>query len=117
MNESVTYVSNLAAKQERKAVNAAVLYTLYTEDKIGIERIVGRHFDGFTILNARGYFRGESELSVTIEIVGTPADKAKVYALAEDIRRTNAQYSVLVTEQRINATFVEAPSNAHEAAQ
>lgn len=124
MNESIGYVSSLQADQERHAIGRKVLYTLYTEDKLGTETIVGRYFDGFTCYNTRGYWRGVAELSVAIEIVATSADKATVYRLAEDIRRTNRQTSVLVTETNIHATFVEASgadypiaTRAHEAAE
>ena len=84
------------------------LYRLYTEDIPGAEQLVHWGFEGFTILQAQGYWKGQSESSLVIEILaeGTEHDEAKIFALAERIKACNKQESVLVTAQIIEAKFV-----------
>jgi hypothetical protein len=70
-------------------------YRLYTERFANLGEIASRHFDGFTIVDSVGYWKGQREDSAIIEVV-TDAPH-KIGELAEDIRTTNHQQAVLVT--------------------
>jgi hypothetical protein len=63
-------------------------------DRAAIEQILNRHFDGFTILPARGCWHKVCENSVVIQIAG--ATEAQVRKAAEELRSAGKQESVLV---------------------
>lgn len=73
---------------------------LYTEDKnrAGIESILGKHFDGYTLIPAIGSWHGTKEKTVA-EILG--ADKSEVQHASSEIKTLNNQESVLVTESPV----------------
>jgi len=75
-----------------------MLYRIFTERKPNLARLASRHFDGFTLTEATGYWQGQPEPSAVIEVIldGHPDDKARVYALANLIKHENLQQSVLV---------------------
>ena len=70
------------------------IYRLYTERRVNLAELTSRYFDGFTLIDAVGYWQGNAELSTIIEVIGTPADYVRVFTLARDIRKTNGQQSV-----------------------
>lgn len=73
------------------------MYRIYTKDKnrSKIEHLVSASHDGFTLIPAIGFYQGKQEKSLIIEILETTlADAVK---LAESIKRSNRQASVLVT--------------------
>lgn len=74
--------------------------TIYTADvnRAGIEDILKRHFDGFTMVPARGCWHGSCEGSLVIQIAG--ASVAELRRAAEEIRVANKQQSVLVVAPR-----------------
>ncbi len=75
-----------------------MLYRIHTEDKNkqDVLDMVAEVFDGFTVIEATGYWKGKREKSLIIEI-DTPADRARdVLGLAARIRDYNAQEAVLV---------------------
>jgi len=78
-----------------------VIYRIYTEDKNRdqVEQIVGKYFDGFTIIEATGYWAGEREKSIIIEHVGAGGklDRMAVTDLAYEIKGVNQQTAVLIT--------------------
>lgn len=78
-----------------------MLYRIFTEDKNQdeLEKLVTKHFDGFTVVKGSGFWRAQKENSLIIEIVTDDTD-AKINALAGDIKRLNGQEAVLV--QKIN---------------
>ena len=63
-------------------------------DRTAIEEILSRHFDGFTILPARGCWHKVCENSLVIQIAG--AREAEVRKAAEELRVAGKQQSVLV---------------------
>ena len=83
------------------------MFRIYTEDldRAGIERIVSARFEGFTEISAIGFWQGQRENSLVIEISTSDADK--VNEIAESIRVFNHQTSVMVTESAEATTFVE----------
>jgi len=85
----------------------AIRYRIYTEDIQGTEDIAAQHFSAFTIMKTRGYFRGEPEHSIIIEIVGCVADRPLVNKVARIIREKNEQRLVLVTSDNVDLNLIE----------
>ena len=98
----------LAREQERKALNAAIVYRLYTEDTVGVvptplSGLIVRYFPGASIFyGVLGIWEGQIEKAVVIEILATSADLQSIIHLAGDIKVQNRQSSVLVTWQSIS---------------
>jgi hypothetical protein len=71
------------------------IHRLYTEQKNKrlITRLLKEHFESFTLQPVTGYYRGNSEKAIVVEIVGaTPSAIRKV---AEQIKKMNGQKSIL----------------------
>jgi hypothetical protein len=71
------------------------IHRLYTEQKNKrvITRLLSEHFQSFTLQPVTGYYRGNSEKAIVVEIVGaTPLTIRKV---AEQIKKMNGQKSIL----------------------
>jgi len=85
-----------------------MLYRLYTEriNLPNIKKIVSSQFDGFTLTNGEGYWRGESEESLIIEIVSNDDIEAKVINLAKLIKLENNQESVLLQVLENSSIFI-----------
>lgn len=81
-----------------------IRYRLHTEHIA--PTLVTRYFDGFSIVKAHGYYKGKSEASVIVEIIGTLADADKVRALAHDIREQYRQAEVWITTEEVSLTRV-----------
>lgn len=76
------------------------LYRICTED-VGADRtkeIIGKHFDGFTLLYGEGVWKGISERALVVEIMGDgSADESlRIGALCEAIKAENHQEAVLL---------------------
>jgi len=85
-------------------------YRLYTERFDNIGALASQRFDGFTLIESRGYWQGAPEDSVIVEVVTDDASKVK--ALAEDIRRTNHQQAVMVTSEPVTVEWALAPTDS-----
>lgn len=74
-----------------------MLYRIFTEDvnRQTVVHMVSQSFDGFTVYSTIGYWKGEREHSLTIEISGK-VSKAKVFKLAKAIKIYNKQQNVLI---------------------
>ena len=85
-----------------------LIYRIYTEDlnREKIEQNVSDFFDGFTVYSAIGFWKTKKEKSLIIEILGKESDKRNVFWLADLIKESNKQESVLVTTEIIAADFV-----------
>ena len=72
------------------------VFRIYTENvnRKEVLQVVAKKFENFTFQPTTGYFRGQPEKSVVIEIVN--ASKKDVAQVAKRIRRINGQKSVLV---------------------
>ena len=83
------------------------MFRIYTEDvnREEIERIVSARFEGFTEIPAIGFWQGQRENSLVIEISTSDVDAVK--DIAESIRVFNHQTSVMVTESAEATTFVD----------
>ncbi len=67
-------------------------------DREVIEGILNRHFDGFTILPARGCWHKLCENSIVIQVAG--ASEKQIRQAAEELRVAGKQESVLVVIPR-----------------
>jgi hypothetical protein len=78
------------------AITHCDLASIYVADydRTSIEQIVSRHFDGFTILPARGCWHKVCEGSVVIQIAG--ATEPELRKTAEELRIAGKQEQVLL---------------------
>lgn len=119
MKQSSSLVRDLANAQERHATVESIAYYLYTEDKPNLHELTARYFQGATIFHADGLWTPglSDELSqptvreqaAVIGIIGTRADKQRIFDLAGDIRHVNTQSSVLVTWHAVSRFDVVEP--------
>lgn len=82
------------------------LYRLFTENvnKEWICQCISRHFPGFTLLEGIGYWEGQGERSLCIEIVTEDADKVRIISHA--IKEHNKQDSILVQKISIEGKLI-----------
>lgn len=83
-----------------------MLYRLFTENvnTAKTAKLVGEYFPGFTIIQAVGFWNGQPENSLIIEIDSEHA--LEVCILAERIRRQNNQETVLVQQIEAHSVLV-----------
>lgn len=72
------------------------IYRVYTEEKNkrDIVRLAAQQFESFTLQPTLGYYRGRSEKSVVVEVVG--ASERSVTRFALGIQKMNGQKTVLL---------------------
>ena len=83
------------------------MYRICTEDvnRPGIEAIIAQHgIDGYAMLAGTGYWKGQRELALTIEFIGS--DRETIRAIAQEIRTANKQDAVLIQHIPVEAEFV-----------
>lgn len=82
-------------------------YRLYTETKPGLSKLVMRHLESATLIQAFGIWKGKEELITIIEY-GSAKDNLddmhKIEALAKDILKTNSQSTICLS---VNPTYWE----------
>lgn len=85
-----------------------IRYTIHTEavGLLAIERIVAELFEGFTLVEGVGCWKGFKEKALTITIYGDANDEGKVFLAASRIRVQNKQETVLVVQDSVSAKFV-----------
>jgi len=111
-NYKQSITRNLAEAQEQHAKRSEpstiidTVFTLYTEYRDNLEALILRYFDGATVHDARGYWKGASEASAVIEIIASASALQDIVNLAGDIKHVNGQDTVLVTWQRISVLEV-----------
>jgi hypothetical protein len=71
------------------------IHRLYTEQKNTrvITKLLNEQFDSFTLQGVTGYYKGNSEKSIVVEIVG--AKPSSIRKVAERIKKMNGQKSIL----------------------
>ena len=86
----------------------AMLFRVWTEDmnREGIESIVGKEFDGFSLVNAKGYWKGIGESSLVIEVETSQSELPRIRSIAEQIKLTNSQESVMIQALQTESIFV-----------
>lgn len=81
-------------------------YTLFTEDLGNLGSLVSKYFDGFTLTETKGSWKGRYEKSVRIEILNSKNEDLAVYTLVDEIKRKNNQEAVLLEVTEIDARFI-----------
>lgn len=85
------------------------LYRIQTEDmnRDAILELATDRFDAYTVIPSRGSWKGISEASLILEVVGNDDDAyLAVHALAVDIKAMNKQDAVLITRTPITQELV-----------
>lgn len=88
------------------------IWRMYTEKKnIGaIENLLNIYFKGYTLIEGIGYWEGEKEKSLIVELLllesGTNQNSENLKKIADEIKIFNNQKTVLITCQNINADFI-----------
>jgi hypothetical protein len=74
------------------------LYRICTENmnRDEVEKLVSSYVEGFTILEATGYWQGQRESSLVIEIAGDSYLHRVARDIAKAIKTMNAQQAVLI---------------------
>lgn len=100
--------SLVTVKDTKKGVSKIMLYRIFTENKNleTIEKIVSKHFQGFTIIKADGYWKLIKEGSLIIEVTDPNTDKNVINKLAQEIKEANTQEAVLVQEIKNDSWLV-----------
>lgn len=72
------------------------IHRIYTEDvnRKAVVRAISKRFASFTLQPTMGFYSGNAEKSIVLEIVG--AAESEIKWLASEIQRINQQSSVLV---------------------
>lgn len=87
-----------------------MLYRIYTESNLEFDKtaisFVSDYFEGFTVIHAKGYWQGQAEDSLIIEIVATPQDRIRIVQIAQNIKSANGQQAVMLTIQPIEVEFL-----------
>jgi hypothetical protein len=86
-----------------------MIYRLYTEDKNRetIKEIVGKYFEGYSLIPCDGVWKGASEKALIVEIVVQPPSSNAVERIAREIKEANRQETVMVvTIEEVDQCFV-----------
>jgi len=111
MKQNANLTRQMAQAQEQHAMQSkanrdSTLFRIYTEAKASTEEIVGRYFDGFTILSGVGHYLGGTESADVIEIVAPHGDMQTVFYVADALRVENKQTTVIVSWHSVNVRNV-----------
>ena len=79
--------------------------TTHILEKEKAEAIVGKYFDGFTAFEVVGYWRGNKEKTLKIEIVAE-VDSAVIVRVAKELKKELEQDSIMVEVLESNAVFI-----------
>ena len=85
-----------------------MLFRIFTEytNKEGIERAANNYFQGYTIFEGVGYWKGSKEKSLLLEVVDKPSKLETIKKLASEIKRINNQEAVLIQTVNNNSLLV-----------
>ncbi len=120
MKQTSSLTRNLTASQEHAAYRngqrntAGVAYRLYVgipsdgQRTPTVDQLVSRYFDGATLSQTLGLWKGEIENSETVDILATAGDLQKIVSLAGDLRHVYGQDAVLVTWAPTSSLLVTA---------
>ena len=83
-----------------------MLYRIITENinRQGIIQLTAEYTDGFTIIEAAGFWKGKPEKTLIIEIVGIGCSTAN--KIARGIKTLNNQESVLIQLIKVKDYFI-----------
>jgi NAD(P)H-hydrate repair Nnr-like enzyme with NAD(P)H-hydrate dehydratase domain len=86
--------------------STTIIYRLYTENAADLPELVARYLPSATLYGGLGLWQGKEEQSCVIEFVGHRSDLQQIVFLADAIKFTNKQQSVLLTHHRIDTLTV-----------
>jgi uncharacterized membrane-anchored protein YitT (DUF2179 family) len=83
-----------------------MLYRILTElkNKENVAAIMSRYFDGFSLIEATGYWKLHREQSLIVEVETDELDK--VSSAASKIKKHNCQEAVLIQQLANHAWYV-----------
>ena len=75
-----------------------MLYRIFTEDtnRSRIEELCSNFFDAFTLISAQGFWKGNKENSLIVEVVDDNDITDQINNLALAIKRDNKQEAMLI---------------------
>ena len=82
-------------------------YRIFTEDvgrRADTAVLVSKYFDSFSLYPIQGYWKGQSENSIVIEVAGV--DEARVHELAQAIKTAHNQQAVLIEKHETISELV-----------
>ena len=85
-------------------------YSIYLgspHDELVACNIVQKLFDGFTVFNAVGYWRGKAEDTQVFEIVTDVKNASLIKSVCSELRNRFSQDCVLLVTSDVIADFVE----------
>jgi hypothetical protein len=84
-------------------------FRIYTENKnkADVAALASARFDGFTMYEAEGYWKGVPEKSLVVEILGSIGDFDLVVELGEAIKNFNHQESVLIQSATNHSDLIQ----------
>ena len=89
--------------------NITTINTTVTDEAVGwfLKKVVSRHFAGFTVLDADGYWEGTGERTIVIEILSGDDDNSGdlVQKIADRYKEEFYQDSVLITWEYVQVQF------------
>jgi PII-like signaling protein len=103
--EKIKGVSNINGENACLVRNWRTRYRIYTENKnrMDIIETVQRFCLGFTVFHAFGFWKGDGEMSIVIEVID--ADPKYIASLAMWIKEYNNQDAVMVTVDQVEVIF------------
>ena len=70
-----------------------------------IEATLNKHYDGYTAYEVVGYWHGDRETTLLVELISDEADAVHV-KVAKELKTVCEQESVLIEITEVNATFI-----------
>lgn len=68
--------------------------------------VMNRHFTGYTVFGASGYWQGEPEPSVVFEVLTDAQSDFPLLQVCEELREAGNQSAVLYTQEEVIYGFV-----------
>jgi len=70
-----------------------------------IEDIIGKYFDGFTVFEVVGYWKGNKERTLKVEVI-TEEGATVITRIAKELKKELDQESILVEILKSNCLFI-----------
>lgn len=85
-----------------------MIYRLYTEDlnRKEVIKIITKYYQGFTIIEATGFWRLNKEKTIIIEIVTVGLFFGNIENIVDEIKKLNNQESILVARISGDSSFI-----------
>jgi len=86
-------------------------FRIYTED-LGdralqeVIKLAGSYLEGFTVYRGQGVWRGQSEASLILEVLGDDSLGRTIQGLAAQLKEALHQEAILITEAPVTARLI-----------